>query len=199
MIRGDPRLGKSHLLHAIGRELSRRHRGMRVAYTSTETFVDAMLGAIGTGGMGRFHHLYRSADVLLVDDIEMMTHPDHAREELLDTFGELHRRGGRAVVASERPTGSRLSEIQGQVCRTGRWRVADVRPCDVRTKLRIFARKVQSKGINLPADVRLLIACRTGSNLREMEGALARVTAWSSVTGIPITLASVRKVLTFYQ
>jgi chromosomal replication initiator protein len=188
-IYGGVGMGKTHLMHAIGRELMCNCVGMRIVYTSSERFMNELIQCISMQRMPQFHKHYRSADVLLVDDIQILGGKERTQEEFFHTFNELYDHQKQIVISSD----SSPKDIPGLVERL-RSRFAwglmvDVQPPDLETKMAILDRKAEAEGIKLPEDVRIFIATKTRSNIRELEGALIKLIAYSSVTGAPISLA----------
>jgi chromosomal replication initiator protein len=188
-IYGGVGMGKTHLMHAIGRALVDNYTDMRIVYTSSERFMNEMIHCITTQRMGQFHQHYRSADVLLVDDIQILGGKERTQEEFFHTFNELYDHQRQIVISSD----SSPKEIPGLVERLRsrfEWGLmVDVQAPDLETKMAILDKKAQAEGVRLPEDVRIFIATKTKSNVRELEGALIKLIAYSSVTETPITLA----------
>ena len=182
-------MGKTHLMHAIGRALLENYSGMRIVYTSSERFMNEMIQCISMQRMPQFHQHYRSADVLLVDDIQILGGKERTQEEFFHTFNELYDHQKQIVISSD----SSPKEIPGLVERLRsrfEWGLmVDVQPPDLETKMAILDKKAEAEGVKLPEDVRIFIATKTKSNVRELEGALIKLIAYSSVTGTPINLA----------
>ena len=192
---GGVGMGKTHLMHAIGRSLVDRHPGMRIIYTSSERFMNEMITCIRNDRMGHFHQRYRSVDVLLVDDIQLIGNKERTQEEFFHTFNELHDNQRQIVISSD----SQPKEIPGLLERLRsrfEWGLlADIQPPDLETKMAILDKKAEGEGVNLPEDVRIFMASKTKSNVRELEGALIKLIAFSSLTGSPITLQMAHQVL----
>ncbi len=187
-IYGGVGMGKTHLMHAIGRSLLDNFSGMRIVYTSSERFMNEMIHCISTQRMSQFHQHYRSADVLLVDDIQILGGKERTQEEFFHTFNELYDHQKQIVLSSDSPP----KEIPGLVERLRsrfEWGLmVDMQPPDLETKMAILDSKAAAEGVKLPEDVRIFIATKTKSNVRELEGALVKLIAYSSVTGTPISL-----------
>jgi chromosomal replication initiator protein len=192
---GGVGMGKTHLMHAIGRELMDKFGSMRVLYTSSERFMNEMISCIRNERMPQFHQRYREADVLLVDDIQLLGNKERTQEEFFHTFNELHDHQKQIVISSDSPP----KEIPGLLERLRsrfEWGLmADIQPPDLETKMAILDKKAEAEGIRLPDDVRSFMASKTKSNVRELEGALIKLIAYSSLTGTPITLQMAQQVL----
>jgi len=192
---GGVGMGKTHLMHAIGRELMDKHASMRIIYTSSERFMNEMITCIRTDRMQHFHHRYREADVLLIDDIHVLGSKERTQEEFFHTFNELHDHQKQIVISSDSPP----KEIPGLVERLRsrfEWGLlADIQPPDLETKMAILDKKAEAEGVRLPDDVRSFMASKTKSNVRELEGALVKLIAYSSLTGTQIHLQMAQQVL----
>jgi chromosomal replication initiator protein len=192
---GGVGMGKTHLMHAIGRELMDKHGSMRIIYTSSERFMNEMIACIRTERMQQFHQRYREADVLLVDDIQILGTKERTQEEFFHTFNELHDHQKQIVISSDSPP----KEIPGLVERLRsrfEWGlIADIQAPDLETKMAILDKKAEAENVHLPDDVRSFMASKTKSNVRELEGALIKLMAYSSLTGTPINLHMAQQVL----
>jgi len=194
-IYGGVGMGKTHLMHAIGRALIDNFGSMRVVYTSSERFMNEMITCIRLDRLTQFHQHYRSADVLLVDDIQLIGNKDRTQEEFFHTFNELHDHQRQIVISSDAPP----KEIPGLLERLRsrfEWGLmADMQPPDLETKMAILDKKAEAEGLHLPEDVRTFMATKTKSNVRELEGALIKLIAYSSLTGTAINLPMAQQVL----
>ncbi len=194
-IYGGVGIGKTHLMHAIGRALLDSFAGLNVVYTSSERFMNEMITSIKLDRMPLFHRHYRSADVLLIDDIHVIAGKERTQEEFFHTFNELYDHRKQIVISSD----SAPNQLPGLVERLRsrfEWGLmVDVQAPDLETKMAILDKRAESEGVSLPQDVRIFIATKTKSNVRELEGALTRLIAVSSVTGQPITLAMAQQTL----
>ncbi|HTS63161.1 MAG TPA: chromosomal replication initiator protein DnaA [Candidatus Acidoferrales bacterium] len=192
---GGVGMGKTHLMHAIGRELINRFGTMKIIYTSSERFMNEMIACIRTDRMQQFHQRYREADVLLVDDIQMLGNKERTQEEFFHTFNELHDHQKQIVISSDAPP----KDIPGLVERLRsrfEWGLqADIQPPDLETKMAILDKKAEAEGVKLPDEVRSFMASKTKSNVRELEGALVKLIAYTSLTGSPINLQMAQQVL----
>ncbi len=193
-IYGGVGMGKTHLMHAIGRALMTRGR-MRIIYTTSERFTNEVISGIKHERMPQLRARYRTADVLLIDDIHSLGSKERTQEEFFHTFNELHDAQKQIVISSDCPP----REITGLVERLRsrfEWGLmADIQPPDLETKMAILEKKAELVGVILPPDVCTYIAHKTKSNVRELEGALVKLTAYSSLTQTPITIAMAQQVL----
>jgi chromosomal replication initiator protein len=194
-IYGGVGIGKTHLMHAIGRCLLDKFSGLNVIYTSSERFMNEMITSIKTDRMALFHRHYRTADVLLIDDIHVIAGKERTQEEFFHTFNELYDHQKQIVISSD----SAPNQLPGLVERLRsrfEWGLmVDVQAPDLETKMAILDKKAESDGVKLPQDVRIFIATKTKSNVRELEGALTRLIAVSSLTGQPISMAMAQQAL----
>jgi chromosomal replication initiator protein len=192
---GGVGMGKTHLMHAIGRELLVNFAAMKIVYTSSERFMNEMIAAIRNEKMPVFHHRYREADVLLIDDIQLLGTKERTQEEFFHTFNQLHDAQKQIVISSDSPP----KEIPGLLDRLRsrfEWGLmADIQPPDLETKMAILDKKSEAVGVHLPDDVRTFMASKTKSNVRELEGALVRLVAYSSLTDAKITMQMAQQVL----
>ncbi len=186
-IYGGAGMGKTHLMHAIGRMLIGSNK-MRVIYTSSERFMNEVISGIRFDQMAALRQRYRSADVLLIDDIQLLGNKERTQDEFFHTFNELHDHQKQIVISSDAPP----KEIPGLVDRLRsrfEWGLlADIQAPDLETKMAILDKKSEAEGVTLPEDVRTFVASKTKSSVRELEGALNKLLAYSSLTGTPITL-----------
>jgi chromosomal replication initiator protein len=192
---GGVGMGKTHLMHAIGRELMDKFGSMRVIYTSSERFMNEMIACIRTDRMPQFHQRYREADVLLVDDIQLLGNKERTQEEFFHTFNELHDHQKQIVISSD-ATPKEIPGLLERLQSRFEWGLlADIQPPDLETKMAILDKKAEAEGVKLPDDVRSFMAAKTKSNVRELEGALIKLIAYSSLTGTPIHLQMAQQVL----
>ena len=196
-IYGGVGMGKTHLMHAIGIALLEQHPGMRVVYTSSERFMNEMINCIKSERMPAFHRHYRSADVLLIDDIQILAGKERTQEEFFHTFNELYEHQKQIVISSDSAPKSTPGLVERLRSRFEWGLTVDVQPPDLETKMAILDKKAESEGIALPEDVRVYIATKTKSNVRELEGALIKLVAYSSVAGSPISLTMAQQVLKY--
>ena len=194
-IYGGVGMGKTHLMHAIGLYLLKMHGNMRIVYTTSERFMNQMITCIRNDRMTMFHQHYRCADVLLVDDIQVLSGKERTQDEFFHTFNELYDHQKQIVISSDTPPKGTLGLVERLRSRFEWGLMVDVQAPDLETKMAILDKKAGLEGIHLPEDVRIFIATRTKSNVRELEGALIKLIAYSSVAGAPISLDMAKQVL----
>ncbi len=194
-IYGGVGMGKTHLMHAIGRALLEQYPSMRIIYTSSERFMNEMIGSIRSNRMQAFQRHYRTADVLLVDDIQILAGKERTQEEFFHTFNELYDHQKQIVISSDSAPKSTPGLVERLRSRFEWGLMVDIQPPDLETKMAILDKKAEMEGLALPEDVRIYIATKTKSNVRELEGALIKLIAYSSVTASPITLAMAQQTL----
>jgi chromosomal replication initiator protein len=196
-IYGGVGMGKTHLMHAIGRSLLDEHPGMRIVYTSSERFMNEMVACLRGNRMPSFHRHYRSADVLLIDDIQILGGKERMQEEFFHTFNELYDHQKQIVISSDATPKSTPGLVERLRSRFEWGLMVDVQPPDLETKMAILDKKAELEGITLPEDVRIYIATKTKSNVRELEGALIKLIAYSSVSRSHISLTMAQQVLKY--
>ncbi|MEX2300631.1 MAG: chromosomal replication initiator protein DnaA [Bryobacterales bacterium] len=192
---GGVGMGKTHLMHAIGQQLEKNFPGLRVVYVTSEDFMNEMINSLRYDRMSSFRERFRSADALLVDDIQTLGSRERTQEEFFHTFNTLHSMQKQIVISSDRLP----KEVPGLVDRLRsrfEWGLmADIQPPDLETKMVILDRKAEEAGVQLPDNVRIYMATQMKSNIRELEGALIRVIAIASVTGTDINLSMAKQAL----
>lgn len=194
-IYGGVGMGKTHLMHAIGRSLTNQYAGMRVVYTTSERFMNQLIHSIRTDKMALFHQQYREADALLVDDIHILANKERTQEEFFHTFNELYEHSKQIVISSDSPPKDTAGLVDRLRSRFEWGLMVDIQPPDLETKMAILDRKAEIEGVLLPEDVRIMIATKTKSNVRELEGALIKLIAYSSLTGTSINLSMAQQAL----
>jgi chromosomal replication initiator protein len=194
-IYGGVGMGKTHLMHAIGRSLVDQHAGMRIIYTSSERFMNEMITCIKNERMQLFHRHYRSADVLLIDDIQFLSGKERTQEEFFHTFNDLFEHQKQIVISSDSPPKNTPGLVERLRSRFEWGLMVDVQPPDLETKMAILDKKAEMEGIKLPEEVRIFIATKAKSNVRELEGALIKLIAYSAVTDLPVTVTMAQQVL----
>jgi chromosomal replication initiator protein len=190
---GGVGLGKTHLLHAIGNTC--QPAGLNVLYVSSEEFTNDLINAIRTHTTAAFREKYRQVDVLLIDDIQFIAGKESTQEEFFHTFNTLHGQNKQLVISSDRSPKS-LSTLEERLRSRFEWGLtADIQPPDVETRLAILRTKAERAGREVQADILEMIARKVQSNIRELEGALNRVLAFSDLSGIPLTLELAQQAL----
>jgi chromosomal replication initiator protein len=195
-IYGGVGLGKTHLLHAIGHFTAENHPGLSVRYVSVETFTNEFINALRDGGIRSFKDRYRSTDILLIDDIQMLEGREQTQEEFFHTFNALHDNGKQIVISSDRPP-SAIKTLEDRLrSRFEMGLITDVQPPDLELRIAILRKRVQADGYQIrDPEVLSFIAARVSTNVRQLEGALIRVVAHSSISGRPVTVDLAQEVL----
>jgi chromosomal replication initiator protein len=183
---GESGLGKTHLLHAVGHYAQRLFPGMRVRYVSTEEFTNDFINSLRDDRKVAFQRRYRDIDVLLVDDIQFLEGKEGTQEEFFHTFNTLHNANKQIVVSSDRPP-KRLETLEDRLRTRFEWGlITDIQPPELETRIAILRKKAAQDRLPAPAEVLEFIAARIEHNIRELEGALIRVTAFASLNQQPV-------------
>lgn len=193
MVYGESGLGKTHLLHAIGHYVRSLYNGARVRYVSSEEFTNEFINAIRDDRQDRFKRRYRDVDVLLIDDIQFLEGKTQTQEEFFHTFNTLHNANKQIVLTSDRPP-KRLEALEDRLRNRFEWGlITDVQPPDLETRIAILRKKAAMDRLTAPADVLEFIASKIQTNIRELEGALIRVTAFAALNRqqVDLTLAEI--------
>jgi chromosomal replication initiator protein len=194
-IYGSAGLGKTHLLHAIGHYVHQNYAHDTVRYVSTETFLNEYVDAIRTNTTASFKRRYRDVDVLLIDDIQFMEGKEGLQEEFFHTFNSLHGANKQIVISSDRMPDA-IPTLEERLRGRFKWGlITDIQPPDLETRLAILRNKSERDGAAIPAEVLEFIATHITSNIRELEGALIRVTAYASLNQVPLTVPMAEKLL----
>ncbi|GAA5140556.1 chromosomal replication initiator protein DnaA [Nocardioides marinquilinus] len=193
LVYGESGLGKTHLLHAIGHYVRSLYNGVRVRYVSSEEFTNEFINAIRDDRQDRFKRRYRDVDVLLIDDIQFLEGKTQTQEEFFHTFNTLHNANKQIVLTSDRPP-KRLEALEDRLRNRFEWGlITDVQPPDLETRIAILRKKAAMDRLTAPPDVLEFIASKIQTNIRELEGALIRVTAFANLNRqeVDMTLAEI--------
>jgi chromosomal replication initiator protein len=194
-IYGESGLGKTHLLHAIGHYARGLYPGTRVRYVSSEEFTNEFINSIRDGKGDSFRKRYREMDILLVDDIQFLADKESTQEEFFHTFNTLHNANKQIVLSSDRPP-KQLVTLEDRLRNRFEWGlITDVQPPELETRIAILRKKAVQEQLNAPPEVLEFIASRISRNIRELEGALIRVTAFASLNRQPVDLGLTEIVL----
>ncbi|HET7405673.1 MAG TPA: chromosomal replication initiator protein DnaA, partial [Mycobacteriales bacterium] len=194
-IYGESGLGKTHLLHAIGHYARSLYPGTRVRYVSSEEFTNEFINSIRDGKADAFRKRYRDMDILLVDDVQFLADKESTQEEFFHTFNTLHNANKQIVISSDRPP-KRLTQLEDRLRNRFEWGLlTDVQPPDLETRIAILRKKAAMDRLTAPPDVLEFIASKIQTNIRELEGALIRVTAFANLNRQDVDLALAEVVL----
>ncbi len=194
-IYGDSGLGKTHLLHAIGHYTRSLYPGTKVRYVSTEEFTNDFINAIRDGKQDLLRRRYRDIDILMIDDIQFLENKEGTQEEFFHTFNALHNSNKQIVISSDRPP-KQLTTLEDRLRSRFEWGlITDVQPPELETRIAILRKKAAQEGLNAPPEVLEFIASKISTNIRELEGALIRVTAFASLNRAPVDFPLAEAVL----
>ena len=192
---GGVGLGKTHLLHAIGNHIRKNNPSLRVLYVTSEKFINEFIDGLRFDKPASFRNKYRNLDCLLIDDIQFLIGRQSSQEEFFNTFNTLYDSKKQLVITSDRPP-KELPTLEPRLISRFEWGViADIQPPDLETRIAILRKKAEDEQLYIPDDVVLYIATQIKSNIRELEGSLLRIAAFSAFTGTPLTVDSVQKIL----
>ena len=195
-IYGSTGLGKTHLMHAVGAYVSDHAKRLTTRYVTSETFTNDFINSLRDKRIEGFKHRYRAYDVLLVDDIQFLEGKERIQEEFFHTFNTLYEAGRQVVISSDRPP-KEIATLEDRLRSRFEWGlITDIQPPDLETRIAILRKKVTTEGIAVTdPEVLTFIAGRVSTNIRELEGALTRVVAFSSLTGLPFDVELAEQVL----
>ncbi|MEZ4647217.1 MAG: chromosomal replication initiator protein DnaA [Candidatus Eisenbacteria bacterium] len=197
-LHGGVGLGKTHLMHAIGAEVSARNPGAKICYVSTEQFMNEMIESIQRGSTIEFRNRYRKLDMLLIDDIQFLAGKESTQDEFFHTFNTLHGSNKQVVIASDRAPKD-IQNLEERLISRFHWGlVSDIQPPDLETRMAILRAKAEEKRITVPPDVILEIAKLIQTNIRELEGSLIRIKAFADLLRSPINVGLVQEALADY-
>jgi chromosomal replication initiator protein len=186
-IYGSAGLGKTHLLHAIGHYVHSNYQHHVVRYVSTETFMNEYVDAIRSNSMAGLRRRYREIDVLLIDDVQFLEGKEGLQEEFFHTFNSLHGANKQIIISSDRMPDA-IPTLEERLRGRFKWGlITDIQPPDLETRLAILRNKAERERVSVPSETLEFIASKISTNIRELEGALIRVTAYASLSGAPIT------------
>ncbi len=195
VIYGGVGLGKTHLLQAIGHHALSRETGLRVVYVTSEKFMSDFIESLRQQNASEFQHMYRSADVLLVDDIQFLVRGEHTQNEFFHTFNALHQSGKQIVMTCDSPPGE-LKGLEERLISRFEWGlVTGIEPPDLETRIAILQKKAEINGIHLPDDVATFLGNYISSNVRELEGVLNHIMAYCAVNQAELSIDAARKIV----
>ncbi|CAM3942841.1 chromosomal replication initiator protein DnaA [Mesobacillus zeae] len=181
-IYGGVGLGKTHLMHAIGHYVKEHNPSAKVVYLSSEKFTNEFINSIRDNKAVEFRNKYRKVDVLLIDDIQFLAGKESTQEEFFHTFNTLHEESKQIIISSDRPP-KEIPTLEDRLRSRFEWGlITDITPPDLETRIAILRKKAKAEGLDIPNEVMLYIANQIDTNIRELEGALIRVVAYSSLT-----------------
>ena len=192
---GGVGLGKTHLMQAVGHMIKKRRKDSCLAYVSSEKFTNEVINSLRFDRMVSFRDKYRTVDTLLMDDIQFLGGKERTQEEFFHTFNALYEAQKQLVISSDCPPKAIEGLAERLQSRFAWGLAADIQPPDLETKVAILMKKADEHNVSLPDDVALFTASKIRSSVRDLEGALTRLIAYSSLTGTPITLPMCQQVL----
>ncbi len=194
-IYGGVGLGKTHLMHAIGHLINENNSNLRVVYVTSEKFINELISAIKDDKNIEFRNKYRNVDVLLIDDVQFIAGKERTQEEFFHTFNTLHESNKQIILSSDRPP-KEIKTLEERLCSRFEWGlIADIQPPDYETRIAILRKKADVDKLNIPNEILIYIATKIKSNIRELEGALLRVVAYTNLTNSVVTLDLAKEAL----
>jgi chromosomal replication initiator protein len=194
-IYGGVGLGKTHLMHAIGHYVLSQNATLKVLYVSSEKFTNELINAIKDDKNEEFRYKYRNIDILLIDDIQFIGGKERTQEEFFHTFNSLYEANKQIIISSDKPPKD-ITTLEERLRSRFEWGlIADIQPPDLETRIAILRKKAQLENLDVPNDVMVFIADKIASNIRELEGALNRVIAYSSLTENELSVALAEEAL----
>ncbi len=194
-IYGGVGLGKTHLMHAIGHLINENNSNLKVVYVTSEKFINELISAIKDDKNIEFRNKYRNIDVLLIDDVQFIAGKERTQEEFFHTFNALHESNKQIILSSDRPP-KEIKTLEERLRSRFEWGlIADIQPPDYETRIAILRKKADVDKLDIPNEVLIYIATKIKSNIRELEGALLRVVAYTNLTNSPVTLELAKEAL----
>lgn len=194
-IYGGVGLGKTHLMHAIGHLINENNSNLKVVYVTSEKFINELISAIKDDKNIEFRNKYRNVDVLLIDDVQFIAGKERTQEEFFHTFNALHESNKQIILSSDRPP-KEIKTLEERLRSRFEWGlIADIQPPDYETRIAILRKKADVDKLDIPNEVLIYIATKIKSNIRELEGALLRVVAYTNLTNSNITLELAKEAL----
>lgn len=194
-IYGGVGLGKTHLMHAIGHLINENNKNLKVVYITSEKFINELISAIRDDKNIEFRNKYRNVDVLLIDDVQFIAGKERTQEEFFHTFNALHESNKQIILSSDRPP-KEIKTLEERLCSRFEWGlIADIQPPDYETRIAILRKKADVDKLNIPNEVLIYIATKIKSNIRELEGALLRVVAYTNLTNSNVSLDLAKEAL----
>lgn len=194
-IYGGVGLGKTHLMHAIGHLINENNSKLKVVYLTSEKFINELISSIKDDKNIEFRDKYRTVDVLLIDDVQFIAGKERTQEEFFHTFNALHESNKQIILSSDRPP-KEIKTLEERLRSRFEWGlIADIQPPDYETRIAILRKKSDVDNLNVPNEVLIYIATKIKSNIRELEGALLRVVAYTNLTNTPISLELAKEAL----
>ena len=194
-IYGDVGLGKTHLVNAIGHRVAAYRSGLKVVYLSSESFMNELISSLRRDKMDEFKKKFRNVDVLIVDDIQFIAGKERTQEEFFHTFNSLYESHKQIVITSDKFP-KEIPGIEDRLRNRFEWGlIADIQSPDLETRIAIVQKKAEMERVQIPHDVAIFLATNIDSNVRELEGSLTRLGAFSSLTKTPISIAFAKEVL----
>ncbi len=194
-IYGGVGLGKTHLVNAIGHWAEAQRAGLKVVYLSSESFMNELIGSLRRDRMDEFKAKFRTVDILILDDVQFLAGKERTQEEFFHTFNSLYESHKQIVITSDKFP-KEIPGLEDRLRNRFEWGlIADIQPPDVETRIAILQKKAEVECVRLPSDVAIFLATHINSNVRELEGSLTRLGAFSSLTKTPITLELTKEVL----
>lgn len=194
-IYGQVGLGKTHLIQAITHKINKLHPQLRIQYMSSEKFTNELIDSIRNRSTNEFRQKYRNIDVLLIDDIHFIAGKESTQEEFFHTFNFLHENHKQIIITSDRPP-REINKLEERLSSRFAWGlITDIQPPDFETRVAILKKKMESETVRVPDDVITFIADQVKTNIRELEGALIRVSAYAILDDNPVTLSMAKNIL----